>query len=250
MNPLSRTLILSLFPALLPVASAAEPATPAKSAAVASEVSPSWRASKIIGTNLKNAKDETVGEVEDLIVDLKSGQVLGVVVSSGGFLGVADTLTTLPSSALRYDAKNEVFLTALTKEQLQQAPNFNKSAWPDMNTPALGDKLRAFRDSIGGDVHAADNSAQNEKDVHTKALTPMDQGSSEADINTTKTIRKAIVDADLSFNSKNVKVITLDGKVTLRGVVSSEDERKAVLAIAKKHAGDSAVTDDTEVKAN
>lgn len=248
MNPLSRTLIISLIPALIPVASAAEAAVPAKMSSAATEVSPSSRASKIIGTNLKNANDETVGEIEDLIVDLKSGDVLGVVVSSGGFLGVADTLTSLPSSALRYDAKNDVYLTALTKEQLQQAPNFKKSAWPDMNTAALGDKLRQFRDSIGGDVTAPDNSAQNEKDVHTKALTPMDQGSSDADIKTTKDIRAAIVDTDLSFNTKNVKVITRDGKVTLRGVVSSEEERNSILAIAKQHAEAGNITDDTEVK--
>lgn len=249
MKSIQRTLLLSLLPAFAPLTMAAEPTSPPEIVKTSSAVNDSpWRASKIIGTNLENSSDETVGEVEDLIVDLKSGEILGIVISSGGFLGVADTLSTIPSTALRYDTKKEVFRTSITKEQLVNAPSFKKSEWPDANTAVLGDKLRAFRDSIGGDVTAPDNTAQNEKDVRTKALTPMDQGSSEADIKTTKEIRAAIVAADLSFNSKNVKVITRDGKVTLRGVVSSPQEQKTVLAIAAQHADAASITDDTEVK--
>lgn len=248
MNPLSRTLALSLTAVLMPLASqAAEPVAPIP-ASPADEVPATSRASKIIGTNLKNSNGETVGEVEDLIVDLKSGEVLGLVISSGGFLGMADTLTTLPASALRHDSKNGVFLTSLTKEQLRQAPNFKKSAWPDTNSAAWSDKLRTFRDSVGGDVTAPDNSARNETDVKVDALTPTDQGTSDADVKTTKDIRAAIVGADLSFNSKNVKIITRDGKVTLRGVVSSEAERKTVLTLAGQHSKH--VTDQTEVKSN
>jgi hypothetical protein len=250
MNPIQRTLILSLMPAFAPLTMAAETppsAQPTKSAEEAAS-NPPWRASKIIGTQVKNATDQVVGEVEDLIVDFKSGEILGVVVESGGFLGVADTLSTLPTSSLRYDSKNQVFLTALTQEQLKKAPQFKKAAWLETHASQLGTKLREFRDSIGGDVTAPDNSAQNEKDGKSDAPTPMDQGSSDEDLRITKNIRAAIIDADLSFNSKNIKVITQGGKVTLRGVVSTAEEHKTILAIAKQHVDPAAITDETEVK--
>ncbi len=207
-----------------------------------------WRSSDIVGTNVKAANDDTIGEIVDLILDFKSGEIRGVVISSGGFLGIGDTLSSVPTSALRYDARTESFKTKLTKEQLTNAPQYTKETW-ESTKDGMGDKLRSYRDSMGNavdvDTTEPDNAARNEDD---KGLTPLDQGSSEADIARTKDIRAALMDTDYSFNAKNVKVITRDGKVTLRGVVESEAERAGVVAIAKKHAGQSAVTNQLEVK--
>jgi len=69
----------------------------------------------------------------------------------------------------------------------------------------------------------------------------MDQGSSEADRKITSDIRKALMsDGNLSFTAKNVKIITIDGKVTLRGPVKTAAERTAVEAAARKVAGSGA----------
>lgn len=70
-------------------------------------------------------------------------------------------------------------------------------------------------------------------------LTADDQGGSEADRQTTAKIRKAIVeDESLSVAAHNVKIITRDGKVTLRGEVRSSEEKAAVAAIAEGVLGD------------
>ena len=61
-------------------------------------------------------------------------------------------------------------------------------------------------------------------------------------------IRKAVVeDESLSTNAHNVKIITVDGKVTLRGPVDSEDERKKVVEAAKKVVGPERVQDQLEL---
>lgn len=71
-----------------------------------------------------------------------------------------------------------------------------------------------------------------------KQLTASDQGNSEADIEMTAKIRRAIVEDDsLSTLAHNVTIITRDGKVTLRGDVRSMEERTAVLAKATAVAG-------------
>ena len=76
------------------------------------------------------------------------------------------------------------------------------------------------------------------------ALTPMDQGSSASDRAITQQIRKDLMnDKSLSFTAKNVKVITIDGRVTLRGSVKTEAERTAIEAAARRATGDGARVD-------
>ena len=93
----------------------------------------------------------------------------------------------------------------------------------------------------------ATNTKINDRDRH-GALTPMDQGGG-ADRDITAAIRRAVVgDKALSFTAKNVKIITVGGKVTLRGPVKSEDEKSAIEAKAKAANGVSSVDNQLEVK--
>jgi hyperosmotically inducible periplasmic protein len=96
---------------------------------------------------------------------------------------------------------------------------------------------------------APDNTRVNKRDRSTEAMTPMDQGNSQTDLKITQQIRQAVMaDDSLSFNAKNVKIITSNGKVTLRGVVNNDEERKTIDDQAKKVAGSTNVTDEIEVK--
>lgn len=84
---------------------------------------------------------------------------------------------------------------------------------------------------------AADDSGRNKREDGTQ-LTPLDQGSSEADLMITQGIRSRVVDRDdLSTNAKNAKIITQNGVVTLRGPVANAQERDTVATIAKTQAG-------------
>lgn len=93
----------------------------------------------------------------------------------------------------------------------------------------------------------ADNTKTNTRDRH-ESLTPMDQGNSAAETKITADIRKGILgDKTVSFNGKNVKVITIGSKVTLRGPVKDDKERIAIGAIAKRTAGVSDVDNQLEI---
>src|SRR5262249_20042879 len=96
---------------------------------------------------------------------------------------------------------------------------------------------------------AADNTARNVRDKDTNLPTPMDQGESEADRTITQHVRKAVVDNDaLSTNAHNVKIVTQNGIVTLRGPVNTATE-KATLVAARSTPGVTRVDDQLEVKA-
>lgn len=95
-----------------------------------------------------------------------------------------------------------------------------------------------------------DNTAVNERDRDASAKTPIDQNENQADIDTTARIRKRIVDTKMSVNAQNVKVITQDGRVTLRGPVKNADEKQQIEQIAADVAGADHVDNELEVETN
>jgi hyperosmotically inducible protein len=95
----------------------------------------------------------------------------------------------------------------------------------------------------------ADNTGRNVRDRDEQTLTPGDQGESAADRELTANVRKAIVADDaLSMNAHNVKIITRNGVVTLRGPVKSASERSSVAAKAQKVAGVKSVDNQLEIE--
>ncbi|MCW5890841.1 MAG: BON domain-containing protein [bacterium] len=97
---------------------------------------------------------------------------------------------------------------------------------------------------------AATDTARNTRDAGGGTVTPLDQSESAADRETTRRIREALVENDaLSTNAKNVKVVTVEGAVTVRGPVNSPAEKATVVALAQKVAGPAKVVDQLEVAA-
>jgi hyperosmotically inducible periplasmic protein len=85
---------------------------------------------------------------------------------------------------------------------------------------------------------APDNTATNKRDRDSNAKTADQQKMNPSDRETTRSIRKALMaDKSLSTYAHNVKIITQDGMVTLKGPVRSDDEKASVEAKAAKVAG-------------
>ncbi|QIJ77483.1 PRC-barrel domain containing protein [Methylobacterium sp. NI91] len=81
--------------------------------------------SKLVGKNLYNNKNETIGEVEDLVID-NGKTVTGVVVSVGGFLGMGERYVLVdPSSIFLHKADGKLKAMVDTdKDALKNAPEF------------------------------------------------------------------------------------------------------------------------------
>jgi hyperosmotically inducible periplasmic protein len=95
---------------------------------------------------------------------------------------------------------------------------------------------------------AADNTKVNARDRKPSQVTADQQKNNSSDLETTKAIRKALVaDKSLSTYAHNVKIVTRDGKVTLKGPVRSEDEKKIVEAKAADVAGATNITNQVSV---
>jgi len=100
------------------------------------------------------------------------------------------------------------------------------------------------------DEAAPNNTGVNKRDRHTAAKTPIDQNENKADVDRTADIRKRVLEREnMSVNARNVKIITADGKVTLRGPVDSQEEKDIIEGIAQDVAGKDNVDNQIEVAA-
>lgn len=94
----------------------------------------------------------------------------------------------------------------------------------------------------------ADNTKVNKRDRNKNEPTAGQQSNAKSDRELTRKIRQALVkDKDLSTYAHNIKVITNNGAVTLKGPVRTEDEKKAVEAKAAEAAGGASITNQLEV---
>ena len=84
-------------------------------------------------------------------------------------------------------------------------------------------------------VHDADasNTGINKRDRDDKTLTPMDQMNNQSDLKITQEIRQGLMKDEFSMDAKNIKVITRNGTVTLRGPVKTAAERERISLLVK-----------------
>ena len=83
----------------------------------------SARASKLIGSKVYKG-DTSIGQIEDVLVDLDHASVTAVILSVGGFLGIGDKLVAVPVNQIKV-GREAKFTTDLTQEQLANAPAFD-----------------------------------------------------------------------------------------------------------------------------
>jgi osmotically-inducible protein OsmY len=105
------------------------------------------------------------------------------------------------------------------------------------------------QDSSAQNAPASDNTKMNQRDRNANEPTADQQQNTRSDRDITQQVRQAIVgDKTFSSYAHNIKVITQNGQVTLKGPVRSDDEKRAVEAKAAAIAGDGKVTSELTVK--
>jgi len=94
---------------------------------------PFRRTAIILGARVESPEGEEIGKIEEIVVHVPHGLVAYAVLSLEGLLGLGDTLFALPWSALSpRNSDEEVYVLHVRKDQLAQAPGFDRSEWPDM----------------------------------------------------------------------------------------------------------------------
>jgi len=79
-------------------------------------------ARKVLGTNVYDTSGNKIGEIEDVVLDKLSNNIMFAIVSFGGFLGMAEKYHPMPWSTLDFDPEQGGYVVSATKEQLAAAP--------------------------------------------------------------------------------------------------------------------------------
>jgi sporulation protein YlmC with PRC-barrel domain len=126
---------------------------------VSSEFQNLVRVGKFTDFNLRNAEDEDLGKAEDLVIDLKTGQVRHTLVDLGGFLGIGEKTVAVPWDQLDLtlnanQTEESFFLLDIPKETLEQAPAIEDidavlPRWPETIEPTWDQDVLRFWQTLG-----------------------------------------------------------------------------------------------------
>jgi sporulation protein YlmC with PRC-barrel domain len=101
-------------------------------------------ADTLVGNDVFNKEDDDLGDVKDIMLDMRTGRVSYAVLSFGGFLGMGEKLFAVPWEALKLDTDNKRFVLDVKKDRLENAPGFDKGHWPDMADQAWENDIHAY----------------------------------------------------------------------------------------------------------
>lgn len=90
----------------------------------------------LIGNDVYNQIEEDLGDIKEIMLDMESGKIVYAVLSYGGILGIGEKLFAVPWGALTLDTTNKRFILNVEKDQLENAPGFDKDNWPNVADPA------------------------------------------------------------------------------------------------------------------
>jgi sporulation protein YlmC with PRC-barrel domain len=101
-------------------------------------------ASQLIGENVINSRDEDIGKIKELVLNLRTGKIAYAVLSFGGFLGMGDKLFAIPFHLMKINPKKDYVILDIEKSKLQNAPGFDKQNWPNFNDTQWADSIENY----------------------------------------------------------------------------------------------------------
>jgi sporulation protein YlmC with PRC-barrel domain len=163
------------------------------------------RSSKIVDLPVGNFQDVKFGKVWSLTLDIPKGRILNVIVLAPGNL---KTKSIVPAMALSFNSTRDGLLLDDTKLEYADEPRYVYTE------AAFGQAAHFTRETLSGS--------------HTSVA--LEQGSSYRDVDRTVLINRNIRTSKI--NGRNVQVGTINDRITLRGWVYTEDDKRRIGEIA------------------
>jgi hypothetical protein len=185
-------------------------------------------------------RGETIGKVTDLLTDLSGRHCTFGIISARKLVKQRETFA-VPLRDLQITSDGRVRIEA-APTLFAQAQPFASRGW---RNACATSELEIFR----FDETEANNTLRNARDSASGALDPFDQSGDPNDRRLTQLIRHALIrDHSLSLTAKNIKIITINHKVTLRGPVKRDAEKQEISRTAQEIAGVQNVVNQLEVE--
>jgi sporulation protein YlmC with PRC-barrel domain len=103
-----------------------------------------FRVDKITGSKVINLEGENVGTIDNLVIDIDTGNIVYAVLEFGGFMGFGDKLFAVPWQSLTAVPAEGIFILDQSRAKLAKAPGFDKNKWPDIGDRTWRAGIYAF----------------------------------------------------------------------------------------------------------
>lgn len=101
-------------------------------------------ADTLLGNDVYSQNDEDLGDIKEIMLDMRTGKISYAVLSYGGFLGMGEKLFAVPWQALKLDTENKRFILNVDSAKLDSAPGFDKDHWPNMADPTWAKSIHSY----------------------------------------------------------------------------------------------------------
>lgn len=101
-------------------------------------------ADTLLGNDVYSQNDEDLGDIKEIMLDMRTGKISYAVLSYGGFLGVGEKLFAVPWQVLKLDTENKRFILNVDSAKLDSAPGFDKDHWPNMADPTWANSIHSY----------------------------------------------------------------------------------------------------------
>lgn len=102
------------------------------------------KSGEVVGVDVKNSANESLGEIAEMVVDKSSGKVSYLVLDFGGFMSFGNKFFAVPWHLFTYNGNDDCFILSVDKQRLKDAPGFDKDHWPDFASPEFRTSITNF----------------------------------------------------------------------------------------------------------
>jgi sporulation protein YlmC with PRC-barrel domain len=102
------------------------------------------QADEIKGSAVRNPQGEEIGSIEDVVVDVKKGNVAFAVIGVGGFLGVGEKNVAVPWDRLQPGNRPQSFVLNVDRQTLEQAPTVDLEKVAKMQETQVREQVSSF----------------------------------------------------------------------------------------------------------
>lgn len=102
------------------------------------------RATTVNGTDVFNADGEKIGHIDDIVLSKRKGNAVYAILSFGGFLGLGEKYHPLPWASLHYDDGLAGYVVNVSRDQLEDAPSYQRGQDPDWNDPEFDKRIAGY----------------------------------------------------------------------------------------------------------
>jgi sporulation protein YlmC with PRC-barrel domain len=103
-----------------------------------------YKAKEIVGMKVRNWQDESLGEIEEIVIDPNDGHIRYAVVGVGGLLGIGERYIAVPWTAFDYDTPKKELVIDVSKDRVEKAPGFDKNNWPNFGNEQWGGEVHRY----------------------------------------------------------------------------------------------------------